>query len=154
MGDDGIPTGFKPNVSDIECYYDSFNMTVEVTLLLGRDQWVAEGQPVMRHLRDFEDRSNSKNTYCIFVAPIIHRDTLNTFWSSNKFSYEGKKQKIIPITLSQYITTLKIARNKILSNSLNHSSLNNLLNSIYSEVENTEIPIDWLNKVPTCIQSW
>lgn len=154
IGDDGIPTGFKSNVSDIECYYNSFNMTVEVTLLLGRDQWIAEGQPVMRHLRDFEDKSEGKNTYCIFVAPIIHRDTLNTFWNSNKFSYEGRKQKIIPISLSQYITLLKIARDKILNNSLNHSSLDNLLNSIYSEVENIEVPLDWFNKVPDLISNW
>lgn len=154
IGDDGIPTGFKANVSDIECYYNSFNMTVEVTLLLGRDQWVAEGQPVMRHLRDFEDKSDGKETFCIFVAPIIHRDTLNTFWNSNKFSYEGRKQKIIPITLAQYIKILKIAKNKIHTNLLSHTSLNNLLNSIYSEVDNIEVPIDWLNKVPEHIESW
>lgn len=154
IGDDGIPTGFKSNISDIECYYSSFNMTVEVTLLLGRDQWIAEGQPVMRHLRDFEDKSNSKNVYCIFVAPIIHRDTLNTFWNSNKFSYEGKKQKIIPITLNQYIEILRIARNKIKSNSLNHLSLDSLLNSLHLEVENNEIPINWVNSFPELIRSW
>jgi len=154
IGDDGIPTGFKSNISDIECYYNSFNMTVEVTLLLGRDQWIAEGQPVMRHLRDFEDKSTDKNVYCIFVAPIIHRDTLNTFWNSNKFSYEGRKQKIIPVTLKQYIEILRIAKNKIKNDSLNHSSIDSLLNSLYLEVENNEIPVNWVNTFPELIRNW
>lgn len=103
LGDDGIPTGFRANVSDIECYYDSFGMTVEATLLLGRDQWYAEGQPVMRHFRDFEDKLGEGSSFCIFIAPLIHRDTLNTFWGSNKAGYEGKKQIIIPLTLGQFI---------------------------------------------------
>jgi len=154
VGDDNEPTSTAPGgMADIECYYSNFNMICEVTMLNGRDQWFNEGQPVMRHLRDFEDRSD-KDTYCIFIAPIIHRDTLNTFWISNKHEYQGRKQKIIPLTLNQYITTLKIAKNKILDSSLDHSSLNRLLDSIHSEVKNIENSMDWFSRVPTCIQNW
>jgi len=42
----------------------------------------------MRHLRDFEDTNADKKAYCLFVAPKIHRDTLNTFWMAIKYEYE------------------------------------------------------------------
>ncbi len=102
VGDDNEPTFTAPaDVPDIECYYDNFNAICEVTMLNSRDQWVNEGQPVMRHLREFEDRSNKKNNYCLFIAPKIHIDTLNTFWFATKYEYQGKKQKILPLTISQ-----------------------------------------------------
>lgn len=102
VGDDNLPLFTAPgNNPDIECFYSSFNMICEVTLLRGRDQWFNEGQPVMRHLRDFEEReqNRSADNYCLFIAPNIHRDTLNTFWMSVKLGYEGKIQKIVPLTI-------------------------------------------------------
>jgi hypothetical protein len=154
IGDDGIPTGFRSNTSDISCYYDSFEMTVEVTLLLGRNQWFAEGQPVMRHLRDFEDVSKKETIYCVFIAPFIHRDTLNTFWGSNTGGYEGKKQKIIPLSIPQFVTILKLAKEKIIANTLTHSELDRLFSSIASEVENNKNPHEWVSIFPRLIEDW
>ena len=76
-------------------------------MLTGRDQWFNEGQPVMRHLRDFEDSHSEHENYCLFVAPTLHRDTLNTFWMSVKHEYEGRKQKIVPLTIRQLIHLLE-----------------------------------------------
>jgi hypothetical protein len=55
----------------------------------------------MRHLRKFEDTHKEKKSLCLFIAPRIHQDTLNTFWNSVKYEYEGAKQSIIPINLKQ-----------------------------------------------------
>lgn len=111
LGDDNEPTFTAPaKVPDIECYYDSFQSICEVTMLTGRDQWFNEGQPVMRHLRDFENQNNSIPSYCLFVAPRIHQDTINTFWMSVKYEYEGAKQKIIPITVSELIELLEVIK--------------------------------------------
>src|SRR5574344_1520713 len=56
VGYDNEPTFTAPaGVPDIECYYDNFNATCEVTMLSSRDQWYNEGQPVMRHLRRSEE---------------------------------------------------------------------------------------------------
>ncbi|OQX71746.1 MAG: hypothetical protein B6D62_01500 [Candidatus Cloacimonas sp. 4484_275] len=69
-GDDNEPTFTAPaNKPDIECYYDSFNAICEVTLLTNKLQWFNEGQPVMRHIRDFEEQNKEKVTYCLFIAP-------------------------------------------------------------------------------------
>ncbi len=106
VGDDNEPTFTAPaNKPDIECYYETFNAICEVTMLTNRQQWYAEGQPVMRHLRDFEN-SNKKETYCLFIAPDLHRDTVNTYWNSVKYEYEGTKQRIIPMTINQFLILL------------------------------------------------
>lgn len=108
MGDDNEPTFTAPaGVPDIECYYSGYNAICEVTMLTDRSQWFNEGQPVMRHLRDFEEMHTSTN-YCLFIAPKMHVDTINTFWSSIKYEYQGRKQKIVPLTISQLIFILEI----------------------------------------------
>lgn len=95
--------------ADLECFYDSFCGIVEVTTLRNRDQWFNEGQPVMRHLRNFEDNHN-KPAYCLFVAPELHRDTMNTFYMAVKYEFENKKQRIIPLNIPQFQRLLMIAK--------------------------------------------
>ncbi len=157
VADDNMPTftaaGDKP---DIECYYDDFNMISEVTLLKGRNQWYAEGQPVMRHLRDFEDKNLDKDNYCVFIAPIIHRDTLNTFWMGIKLGYEGKKQKIIPLTIIQYITILKKVFN--LNNDYNirikQENIRDLLDNLYNASEGYNDSTQWIQTFDEIIENW
>lgn len=116
VGDDNEPIYTAPNgVPDIECYYESFGAVAEVTMLTSRDQWYNEGQPVMRHLREFENNNADKPNYCLFVAPKLHVDTVNTFYNSVKYEYEGEKQRIIPITISQLIRLLKIIKSTALA---------------------------------------
>ena len=108
VGDDNEPTFTAPaNVPDIECFYKSFNAICEVTMLRGRDQWFNEAQPVMRHLRDFEERYKEKPSYCLFIAPQIHRDTVNTFWIAIRYEYEGRRQRIIPLSIKLFVSILK-----------------------------------------------
>lgn len=111
MGDDNEPTFTAPaGIPDIECYYDGFGAICEVTMLTGREQWYNEGQPVMRHLRSFENNNNKQANYCLFVAPRLHTDTVNTFWNAVKYEYEGCQQKIVPITITLLIAILRVVR--------------------------------------------
>lgn len=112
LGDDNEPTFTAPSgVPDIECYYDGFGAVCEVTMLTTRDQWFNEGQPVMRHLRSFEQANSANENYCLFVAPRLHKDTINTFWNAVKYEYEGRRQKIVPITITGMIDILGAVRN-------------------------------------------
>lgn len=155
VGDDGLPTGFRGNTSDIECEYESFGLTVEVTLLNGRDQWYAEGQPVMRHLRDFEDQlAGEKEAFCIFVAPYIHRDTLNQFWTSNKYEFEGRRQKIIPMTVGEFVEFLRKSRDMIELGTLDHTALNNLLSTIIEKVDTQSDSLQWQGSIKEVVASW
>ena len=124
-------------------------------MLTGRDQWYNEGQPVMRHLRDFEEKNSDKNSYCIFVAPTLHRDTLNTFWFSVKYEYEGKKQRIIPLSIKDFIELLKTLiavkqKNKFLP----HSELAHLYNNILLLSNKAKDVNEWVEKIPSVIMTW
>jgi len=158
VGDDNQPTFTAPaNKPDIECFYQSFNSICEVTLLTSRSQWVNEGQPVMRHFRDFEIAYNEKQSYCLFVAPKIHRDTGNTFWISVKYEYEGQKQKIIPITIQQFVEILQYllrAKKQKSDYFLSHKKIQELFDSIILATESVSKSDDWLAGIPTLIDKW
>lgn len=156
VGDDNEPTFTAPaNTPDIECFYNKYNAICEVTMLNGRDQWYNEGQPVMRHLRDFEDLFGSKDAYCLFIAPKLHRDTINTFWVSVKYEYEGKRQKIVPLDLKQFINILKVlVEVKENSSDFNHEKLFDLYEKIVSRTGEVESPLEWLSETNEIINSW
>ncbi len=156
VGDDGEPTFTAPGkVADIECYYKDFNSICEVTMLKSRDQWVNEGQPVMRHLRDFEDKF-SKDSYCVFIAPKIHRDTANTFYIANKFEYEGKKQKIIPLTITQFVNILKtVLRLKENGKQISHQEFQKLLDSVIDYCNEEEVDsTKWMDNMDKQLENW
>lgn len=97
-------------------------------MLTGRDQWYHEGQPVQRHLRDFEDKNVSAGIaelcFCLFVSPRLHRDTLNTFWTAVRYEYEGVAQRIIPMSITQLIMLLqKVKRCKESGRAVRHTDL-------------------------------
>jgi len=158
VGDDNLPTFTAPaNKPDIECFYKTFNSICEVTLLTNRSQWFNEGQPVMRHFRDFEIKSNSESNYCLFIAPKIHRDTINTFWNSTKYEYEGKRQKIIPLTISQFVEILQILL-KIKGQNKNyifpHRKILELFGAIIEITKIVQKSDDWLVQIPSTIKKW
>ena len=155
VGDDNRPTFTAPaNVPDIECIYESFNMICEVTMLISRDQWINEGQPVMRHLRDFEIKNND-NSFCLFIAPRIHRDTFNTFSFSNKYEYEGEKQRIIPLSITQFTKVLqRVLIKKVENNPITHSEFRELLEKLYEIAIDSKDIEDWAKKSNTILDQF
>tara|TARA_Y100000310_G_C20681457_1_gene816201 strand:+ start:824 stop:2644 length:1821 start_codon:yes stop_codon:yes gene_type:complete len=155
VGDDNEPKNTAPGGKpDIECFYEEFNSICEVTLLKNRSQWFNEGQPVMRHLRDFESNNKDKPAYCLFIAPEIHRDTINTFWQAIKYEYEGNKQRIIPLTIKQFIKLLDIlVKIKERNKGFAHTKLSRLYDNILDidKVSNSSI---WLDGIFEKISSW
>jgi hypothetical protein len=156
VGDDNEPTFTAPgNIPDIECFYENFNAICEVTMLSSRDQWYNEGQPVMRHLRDFEIKYQGKQAYCLFIAPKLHRDTINTFWYSIKYEYEGAKQKIIPLSISSFILILNtLIEVKQSGNFFSHSTLSSLYDEILTKAYSLNDSNEWVSKIPNSINEW
>jgi len=154
VGDDNEPTSTAPGgMADIECFYDDFNMICEVTMLKGRDQWFNEGQPVMRHLRDFE--SNHINSCCIFIAPTIHADSAETFWIANTIGYKGNKQKIAPMTINQFVEILKALKRVRESNKrFTHDKLKVLIESIVKSASTINNSDDWIANNDNLITTW
>jgi hypothetical protein len=124
-------------------------------MLTGRDQWYNEGQPVMRHLRDFENKDTSKTSYCLFIAPKLHRDTVNTFWTSIKYEYEGRAQKIVPLSIGQFVQLLKaLIAIKEQGGFLNHTQLFQLYDLIVGKSSTAANASEWLNEISSVIEDW
>jgi len=156
VGDDNEPTFTAPaNIPDIECFYENYNAICEVTMLTGRNQWYNEGQPVMRHLRDFENKYQDKKAYCLFVAPKLHRDTINTFWTAIKYEYEGQKQRIIPLSVNVFVELLKIlVEIKQNGKFLRHNELFSLYDKILEASKNLSDSNEWIKNISNTITSW
>lgn len=143
------------NKPDIECFYESFNSVCEVTMLTNRDQWHNEGQPVMRHFRDFESASSHQDNYCLFVAPAMHRDTINTFWMSLKYEYEGNSQKIVPLNISQIIQILEtIKALKLQNKSFSHLMFKQFLDEIVGLRNSVANSDEWLKTIPIVLNNF
>jgi len=126
-GDDGEPISTAPGgATDLICEYKSFVLSVEVTLSRGNSQWVMEGQPVQRHLRQIEDQY-SKPAYALFLAPKLHSDTVETFWIANMHGYQGNKQRIAALEMPIWRDYLKSQQDVLTSNSYGHEDLKGFL---------------------------
>ena len=155
VGDDNEPTFTAPaGVPDIECQYGIFGAICEVTMLRGRDQWYNEGQPVMRHLREFETKNNTIPNYCLFVAPSLHEDTLETYWTSVKHGYKGGQQKIIPMKITQLSEILGVVKQlKESGRNMRRSNLMDLYNRCtdLSTLDNSSL---WPDFIDTQLNNW
>jgi len=156
VGSDGLPMSHAPGGKpDIECQYDNFALICEVTLSKSRDQWIQEGQPVMRHLRDFEERHEGKDAFGVFIAPVVHRDTVNTFWASVKHAFEGKAQRIVPLTIAQFCDILAVCADRQgRNNPINKGDLLDLWLSICDEVKRHDDSREWVAQIPLKISQW
>ena len=156
LGDDNEPTFTAPaGKPDIECYYEDYNSICEVTMLTTRDQWFNEGQPVMRHLREFENKNEDKTNYCIFIAPSLHTDTINTFWFAIQLGYDGKKQNIIPMTIKDFIQILLIMLEcKKKGKQFEHKYLESLYQSILEKAKALQSATEWVASTSGVISNW
>jgi len=156
VGDDNEPTFTAPaNKPDIECFYENFNSVCEVTMLTDRSQWYNEGQPVMRHMRDFENSHIGKTVYCLFIAPRLHQDTIETFWMAIKYGYKGIPQKIVPLSISQFIRLLEsLSEIKKEGKRFTHDELLNLYEQILGLTNRVAHSEEWIEHIPEAITVW
>jgi len=156
VGDDNEPTFTAPaNKPDIECFYEKFNSVCEVTMLTDRSQWYNEGQPVMRHVREFEETHVGKTAYCLFIAPRLHQDTIETFWMAIKYGYKGAIQRIVPLSISQFIRLLEsLLEIKKQGRRFTHGELLNLYEQILNLTNQAAHSEEWIEQIPDTITSW
>lgn len=141
------------NMPDIECDYNDFVLSVEVTMQQGQRQYESEGEPVARHLGQMKKRTG-KDAYCLFIAPTINKACLAHFFALNKIgiSYYGGKTKIIPLDLDQFM--------KLVENSYNYSTTPNpqnirqFLDEVMKQEETATDENDWNNKIQACVSKW
>lgn len=141
------------NIPDIECDYDDFSLSVEVTLQAGQRQYDSEGEPVARHYGQLKKRTG-KDTYCLFIAPTINPATLAHFYGLNHLSIAlyGGKSKIIPLELDQFM--------RLIENSYNYetqpdpSDIRRFLDEVIKFCEDATDENHWSNDIQTCVKMW
>ena len=156
VDDDGEPINHSPgNKPDVECYYQIFKAICEVTLNTTKLQWVQEGQPVMRHLRDFEVQHHDEEVFCIFVAPQIHNDTYSQFWISVKYEYNGLSQRIVPMTTEQFAVLLRTLLELVKQGKrFSHRELYDLYSQIVNKTEQLNSFSEWAVYIPEMVKEW
>ncbi len=92
------------NMADIVCDYETFGLTVEVTMQSGQRQYETEGEPVTRHLAKLK-REINKPAYSLFIAPKINEACIAHFYALHKMniSYYGGTSTIIPLPLNVFL---------------------------------------------------
>lgn len=141
------------NMADIECHYEDFILTVEVTMQQGQRQYEMEGEPVARHFGNIKKKLD-KDTYCLFIAPTINNASLAHFYALNKIgiSYYGGKTKIIPMELDLFMLLVENAYNY-----KTQPKPNNIRDFLDKTLKQEELSIDendWYNRIRMCTSEW
>jgi len=152
--DMGLPLSTAAgNMTDIECDYEDFVLSVEVTMQQGQRQYESEGEPVARHFGQMKKRTG-KDAYCLFIAPTINNASLAHFFALNKIgiSYYGGKTKIIPLELDQFM--------RLIENSYNYHTqptphnIRQFLDEVMRQEELASDEKDWNEKIQNCVTQW
>lgn len=141
------------NMPDIECDYDDFSLSVEVTLQSGQRQYESEGEPVARHYGQLKKRTG-KDTYCLFITPTINPATLAHFYGLNHLSIAlyGGKSKIIPLELDQFM--------RLIENSYNYKTqpvpndIRRFLDYAIKLCEKATDENHWRCGIQACVDTW
>lgn len=141
------------NMPDIECDYRNFSLSVEVTLQSGQRQYESEGEPVARHYGQMRKRTG-KDSYCLFIAPMINKATLAHFFGLNKMniSYYGGKTKIIPLGLDQFMSLIE--QSYVKTDHPNSKDIKGFLDSVIEKGELSVDENDWNDKIQECVNDW
>ena len=141
------------NQPDIECDYDDFVLSVEVTMQNGQRQYESEGEPVARHFGQLKKKTG-KDTYCLFIAPTINHACLAHFYALNqiKVSYYGGVTKIIPLNLDQFMRLIDKSYNY--PTRPNPENIRQFLDEAINLETDSADENDWNNKIQRTVSSW
>ena len=127
------------------------------TFVARGSQWQNEGIPVSRHYRQFAEKRNFSETYCLFIAPTLHPDTVEIFYIENRKRSEDKRTKTIPFTISQFIEILELLiklKQKNPKTQLIHEKLLKLYEKIILSSTDSDDEIEWRDSVQPSLDSW
>lgn len=138
-------------VADLEVFYKDFNLICEVTMLTDRSQWVAEGQPVQRHLFEFTQKYSDKVAIGVFLAPTVHPDTRNTFKQAFYGGYgSADSLRIVPFDFNTWIRIItQLSDARLQGRNISQEGIYRFLESCLpnsNKIENTD---SWWNRLVT-----
>ena len=155
---DGNPVstagGNKP---DIYVEYDSFHLIVEVTLSNGRKQYEMEGEPITRHLGEFQknvvDNGDTKPVFGIFVAETINENVLNYLLTQARFRSQVWRGTV------RFVPMSRVVFESFMESALSHPKfsnyvLRNFFESLFTPESIALGEFEWLALIESKIESF
>jgi hypothetical protein len=140
------------NGPDMEVSFPDFQIVPEVTMRTGADQERYESTPVIRHIEDFVRKGAREETYGLFIAPRIHRDTIVKFFMAWKQGgFYGESVKIVPLTVAQF---REVARSYSTRPDFQPSELLRLFEQIGEALQGVRSAQQWQDEIPIAIEKW
>ncbi len=155
--DDGQPMSTAAgNVPDIECDYDDFVLSVEVTMQNGQRQYEMEGEPVARHYGQLKQRTG-KETYCLFITPYLNPATLAHFYGLDHvpIALYGGKSQIIPLNLDQFEVLIEHSYQcSTQSKQPCPADVKQFLDNALDQGDYAADENDWESRIQECVDKW
>jgi len=109
IDEDFMPRNTAPGGgADIVFEFNNFILIVEVTLTTSHRQMAVESEPVRRHTAKYMEEYPDKDLYCLFVAPNVDNNVVESFRAG--VWYDGDQERfinIVPMTLSDFNKTIE-----------------------------------------------
>ena len=135
--------------SDLIFEFEDYVLVVEVTLTISHRQMAVESEPVRRHTVQYKESYPQKDIYCLFIAPEVDNNVVETFrigvW------YKGDSEEfinIVPMSLGDFIKTIGTLQVKRYRN---HDFRNLLDKCLVSR--NVRAP-QWKNSITKEVDEW
>lgn len=129
--------------ADMAFEFDDFSLVVEVTLTTSTRQYIAECEPVRRHVANAK---GPKQALGLFIAPTLD----NNFLHGVRDYYKGDvlvKLNILPLTLQDFVRLLEAHR----KNPISPSSVREL---ILSANNDSKDGLSWRNHISSTFNEW
>ena len=118
-------------------------------------QWIHEGQPVIRHVRDFSHIHEGTLTYGLFLAPSLHKDTINMFWGAANGIFNGETTIIFPIRIDTFAKVLEsCADYRYAGGAIAVSDVERLFSGLAAATENSPDALAWTSYLDASIDDW
>lgn len=150
VDEDFFPTNTAPGGgSDLIFEFDTFRLVVEVTLTTGERQLIAEGEPVRRHISNYINNLENKDTYCLFIAPSIANNLVEIYRLGTYYRGDDKEvHDIVPITIQTFIDLVKVLN----LTRFHPDDLKEFLDNCLQK-RNLDAPV-WKNHIETEKENW
>lgn len=141
---DFLPVNTAPGgKADAIFEFEEFVLVLEVTLTENSRQEAAEGEPVRRHVADYQVRyaEANKPVYGLFLANKINTNTVETFRNGIWYTNNDDKMelKIVPMTLEVFKQVFKMLFE---THNVENTHIKNLLDTCLENKVGYEAP-DW-----------
>ncbi|MBL7891742.1 MAG: AlwI family type II restriction endonuclease [Bacteroidia bacterium] len=147
---DFLPRNTAPGGgSDLIFEFETYILVVEVTLTTSHRQMAVESEPVKRHTAQYKHLYPTKDVYCLFIAPNIDNNVVETFRIGTWYNADIEETvNVIPMSISDFIISIETLQKKKFHNSDFKILLDNCLT-----YRNTSAP-KWKATIKSEVESW